>query len=92
MLERVSSATAFLFRYVAPTSMDAEARVILDALAADDRRVLEVLATVPDLPERLRTLGRQTGDEWSRGRYERAEQRALRALRQRLAQADLLQP
>jgi len=91
-MDPVSSVTAFLLRYWTSAATDPAIRAIADMLTPEDRRVLDLLASTPDVDERCRQLSQPSGDEWSAARCDRAEQRALRALRHALQRHDLLQP
>ena len=89
-VQRVSSVTAFVLRYLAPPDVDPEARTIVAVLSPIERRVLQLLANVPAAEERQRRLTEETGQTWDRPRYERAETRALLHLQHELQQRGLL--
>ncbi len=91
-VQRVSSVTAFVLRYLAPPDADPEARTIVEALSPIERRVLELLAREPSAAERRRRLADTTGEVWEAARYDRTEARALLHLQHELQQRGLLQP
>lgn len=88
-MERVSSVTAFLYRYL--RDPDTQATEILNALDGSERRAVELLLAVRDPDERLRALGEATGTEWSASRYEHVVDRALNRLQRVLQRHHLLQ-
>ncbi len=82
-MERVSSVTAFLYRYL--RDPDAQAAEILNALDVTERHALETLLAVRDPDERRRALGEATGTVWSASRFDHVVDGALNRL-QRLLQ------
>lgn len=91
-MQRVSSVTAFVLRYLAPPDVDPEARAVVGALSPIERRVLELLAGEPSAVKRRRRLADTTGEVWEAARYDRIEARALLHLQHELQQRGLLQP
>jgi len=88
-MERVSSVTAFLYRYL--RNADSEAREILSVLSDTERRAVELLVSPRAPEERLRNLSEATGTVWSAARYERVVELALNRIQQILLQRGLLQ-
>lgn len=88
-MERVSSVTAFLHRYL--RNADSEASEILSALSDTERRAVALLVSAHAPEERLRSLNEATGTVWSAARYERVVELALNRLQQILQQRGLLQ-
>ena len=91
-MQRVSSVTAFVARHLSPMAVDPKARSIVEALTPTERRVLELLARVPQRDERLRLLAEETGERWEPARYDRVETLALLRLEHELRQHELLEP
>jgi chromosome condensin MukBEF ATPase and DNA-binding subunit MukB len=91
-MDRVSSVTAFLRRYLEPANIDAEAQEVLAHLSLRERRLLELLASTRQEADRLQHLTRETGEVWTVEKYRHAEGRALSRLRQELDRRSLLQP
>lgn len=88
-VEHVSSATAFVVRYLAPAEVDPEARAIIDMLTPIERRVLELLARMPGRERRRQRLMEETNEPWEPARLERVEARALLRVQQQLQQRGL---
>jgi hypothetical protein len=88
-MDRVSSVTAFLYRYL--RNADSEASEILSALSDTERRTVELLVSARAPEERLRRLNEATGTVWSAARYDRVLELALNQLQQILLQRGLLQ-
>jgi hypothetical protein len=91
-MERVSSVTAFVLRYLEPREIDPEAHAIVERLSPIEHRVLELLARLHRCEERRHRLAEETGEAWDALRYERIEARALLRLQHELQQRDLLDP
>ncbi len=91
-MERVSSATAFVARYLAVAELDPAARDIIERLSLLERAALALLARVPGREQRRTRLANQTGELWDAARYDRLESRALLRLQDELQRRGLLQP
>jgi hypothetical protein len=91
-MKQVSSAMGFVSRYVTDPDAATGARDILHALRPIERRVLELLARVPQREERRHRLAEETRESWEPARYERVEARALLRLQHELQQRKLLEP
>ena len=91
-MERVSSVTAFVLRYLGPPEIVPDAHVIVEKLRPIERRVLELLARVPQREERRHRLAGETRESWEPARYERVEARALLRLQHELQLSGLLAP
>ncbi len=91
-MERVSSATAFVLRYLGAGAADPAAQRLIQDLNPLERQVLELLARVPRPEQRRKSLEQQTGEPWTPARYDRLELRALSRLQSALRQGNLLEP
>ncbi len=89
-MERVSSVTAFVARYLT-APQKAEGEDLFAGLPPLERQALELLARVPGREQRRQHLAEQTGELWEVARYDRLEARALRHLEHALSQRGLLE-
>jgi len=91
-MQQVSSVMAFVSRYLADPDAATEAHAIVGRLSPIERRVLELLARVPQQEERRHRLAEETRESWEPGRYERVEACVLLRLQHELQQRKLLEP
>ena len=90
-MKLVSSVMAFVVRQLSDPDLTAEACDLLDTLRPIERRLLALLACVPQCEDRRRRLAEETAETWDPARYDRVESLALLHL-QRALQAQVILP